>query len=148
MTGQDDDYDAIVDLNDLYPGAGTFRFGTTKAECQAQIELVRKGLKSANVAPWRDLKDDPDAMPVVGRCDIAANWGGSPALVVRTTRVEHVRFCDVTEAMAEAESSSYTLDGWRAAKTAYFKRNGGWSDDMPLVFEFFELVEDLDGRSL
>ena len=145
---EDDDYDAIVDLNDLYPGAGTFRFGTTKAECQAQIDLVRKGQKSANVAPWRDLKDDPDAMPVVGRCDIAANWGGSPALVVRTTRVEHVRFCDVTEEMVEAESSSYTLDGWRTSKTAWFKRNGGWSDDMPLVFEFFELVEDLDGRSL
>ena len=148
MTAKDDDYDAIIDLNDLYPGAGTFRFGNTKAECQAQIDLVRKGQKSANVAPWRDLKDDPDAMPIVGRCDIAANWGGSPALVVRTTRVEHVRFCDVTEEMAEAESSSYTLEGWRTAKTAYFKRNGGWSDDMPLVFEFFELVEDLDGRSL
>lgn len=145
---EDDDYDATVDLNDLYPGAGTFRFGNNKAECQAQIDLVRKGMKSANVAPWRDLKDDPEAMPVVGRCDIAANWGGSPALVVRTTRVEHVRFCDVTEAMAEAESSSYTLEGWRTSKTAWFKRNGGWSDDMPLVFEFFELVEDLDGRSL
>ncbi|MCB5199170.1 ASCH domain-containing protein [Loktanella sp. TSTF-M6] len=144
----DDDYDAIVDLNDIYPGAGTFRFGNSKAECQQQIDLVRRGEKSANCAPFREFKDDPDAMPVVGRCDIAANWGGSPALVLRTTRVEHVRFCDVTLDMAEAESSSYTLDGWRAEKTHYFKRNGGWSDDMPLVFEFFELVEDLDGRSL
>lgn len=143
-----DDYDAIVDLNEVYPGIGTYRFGNSKAECQAQIELVRKGLKSANCAPARDFKDEPEAMPVVGRCDIAANWGGSPALVLRTTRVEQVRFCDVTEDMAEAESSTYTLQGWLTSKEAYFKRNGGWSDDMPLVFEFFELVEDLDGRSL
>ena len=121
---KDDDYDAIVDLNDTYPGIGTFRFGNNKTECQQQITLVRM------------------------RCDIAANWGGSPAIVIRTTRVEHVRFCDVTEEMAEAESSTYTLQGWRTSKEAYFKRNGGWSDDMPLIFEFFELVEDLEGRSL
>jgi uncharacterized protein YhfF len=62
--------------------------------------------------------------------------------------VEHVRFCDVTEDMAQAESSSYTLQGWLTSKEAYFKRNGGWSDDMPLIFEFFEMVEDLEGRSL
>ncbi len=148
MTNKEDDYDAIVELNDIYPGAGTFKFGNNKTECQQQITLVRLGEKSANCAPFRDFKDDPEAMPVVGRCDIAANWGGSPAIVVRTTRVEHVRFCDVTEDMAQAESSSYTLQGWRTSKEAYFKRNGGWSDDMPLIFEFFEMVEDLEGRSL
>ncbi len=144
----DDDYDAIVDLNDIYPRAGTFKFGNNKSECQAQIELVRKGEKSASCAPFRDFKADPDAVPVAGRCDIAANWGGSPAFVLRTVRVEHVRFCDVTEDMAQAESSSYTLQGWLTSKEGYFKRNGGWSDDMPLIFEFFEMVEDLEGRSL
>jgi len=35
--------------------------------------------------------------------NIAANWDGTPALVIRTTKVSEVRFCDVTEEMALME---------------------------------------------
>jgi uncharacterized protein YhfF len=87
-------------------------------------------------------------MPVVGRCDIAANWDGTPALVIRTTKVEEVRYCDVTEEMALAEGENDTLLGWRKDHKAYFKRGGHFDPEMMLVFEHFELVEDLAGREL
>ncbi|RYH04251.1 ASCH domain-containing protein [Salipiger sp. IMCC34102] len=140
--------DEIEDLNDRYPGAGNFTFGDSKALCQELIALVRAGKKTATCGALRDFEDEPEAMPVVGRCDIAMNWGGSPALVIRTTQVQTIRFCDVTEKMALAEGEDDDLDGWRAGHEAYFRRNGGFSPDMMLVFEHFELVEDLDGRAL
>ena len=140
--------DETEDLNDRYPGAGNFLFGDNKALCQELIALVRAGRKTATCGALRDFEDEPEAMPVVGRCDIAMNWGGSPALVIRTTDVQQVRFCDVTEEMALAEGEDDDLAGWQAGHRAYFERNGGWSPDMMLVFERFELVEDLDGRAL
>lgn len=140
--------DEIEDLQDTYPGAGTFRFGDGPEMCQHLIALVRKGKKRATSAALADFEDDPDSMPLVGRCDIAANWDGTPALVIRTTGLEEIRFCDVTEEMARAEGEGETLLDWRKAHKAYFKRNGEYDPEMMLLFEYFEVVEDLAGREL
>ena len=138
----------IEDLQDTYPGAGTFRFGDSAAMCQNLIALVRQGCKTATCAALSDFADEPEAMPVVGRCDIATNWDGTPALVIRTTAIQEIRYCDVTEEMAQAEGDSDTLLAWRKIHRSYFKRNGGFDPEMMLVFEYFELVEDLAGREL
>ena len=138
----------IEDLQQTYPGAGTFKFGDSAELSAHLIHLVRIGKKRATCGALRDFEDDPDAMPVVGRTDICTHWDGTPALVIRTTKVEHIRFCDVTEAMALAEGEDDTLEGWRAGHRAFFERNGGWDPDMMLVFEHFDLVKDLDGREL
>lgn len=140
--------DDTVDLNDTYPGAGTFRFGDSADLCTRLIALVRAGRKTATCGALRDFEDDPGAMPVAGRADIATDWDGTPALVIRTLSVDHVRFCDVTEEMALTEGENVDLAGWRADHEAFFARNGGFVPDMMLVFERFEMVEDLDGRGL
>jgi len=138
--------DDMEDLQDTYPGAGTFMFGDTAKSTAAQTELVRAGKKSANCEAAAEFTDDPAALPKVGRCDIAANWDGSPALVIRTTQVDEVRFCDVTLDMAQADGPYHTLKDWRKAREAYFQRSGGFAHDMPLIFEHFEVVEDLNDR--
>lgn len=140
--------DDIEDLQETYPGAGTFKFGDNEKLCQELIALVRAGKKRATCGALRDFEDEPEAMPVVGRADIVANWDGTPALVIRTTNVQQIRFCDVTEDMALAEGEDENLEGWRKGHKAFFKRNGGWHPEMMLVFEHFELVEDLKGREL
>jgi len=138
--------DDMEDLQVTYPGAGTFKFGDSKALCDELLALVRAGEKTATCGAYSDFADDPASMPKVGRHDIAANWDGSPALIIRTTAVDKVRFCDVTEEMALAEGEDETLEDWRQGHEAYFKRNGGFAPDMMLVFERFELVEDLSDR--
>jgi uncharacterized protein YhfF len=141
--------DEIEDLQETYPGAGTFKFGDSQELCQSLLALVRQGKKTATCAVAAEFADDPDAMPVVGRCDIAANWDGTPALVIRTTNVTEIRFCDVSEELALKEGENDELLGWRKDHKAYFKRNGGEYDpEMLLIFEEFELVEDLAGREL
>ena len=136
--------DDIEDLQVTYPGAGTFKFGDSAKLSAKLIKHVRAGKKNAMSGALSDFADDPDAMPVVGRCDIAANWDGTPALVIRTVAIEQVRFCDVTEALAHAEGEM--LEGWRRGHQAYFERNGGFDPEMMLVFEHFQVVEDLEDR--
>ncbi len=143
MTHPDDDYE---ELQDTYPGAGTFMFGDSEALCQELIALVRSGKKRATCGALRDFEGEPESMPVVGRCDIAANWDGTPALVIRTTKVQQVRFCDVTWDMAWREGEDDDLAGWQAGHKAYFARNGGFDPQMMLVFEYFDLVEDFVDR--
>jgi len=138
--------DDMEDLQDTYPGAGTFKFGDGPELCAELIALVRQGKKRATCGALSEFEVEPEAMPVVGRCDIAANWDGTPALVIRTVKVEKIRFCDVTEEMALAEGEDDDLAGWRRGHEAYFARNGGFDHEMMLLFEHFELVEDLADR--
>jgi uncharacterized protein YhfF len=136
----------MEDLQETYPGAETFKFGDGPALCGKLIDLVRAGKKTASCGALAEFEDGSEAMPVVGRCDIAANWDGTPALVIRTVKVEQIRFCDVTEEMALAEGEDDDLAGWQKGHEAFFTRNGGFDPEMMLVFEHFELVEDLANR--
>ena len=138
--------DDMEDLQVTYPGAGTFKFGDSAELSARLIGLVRSGKKRATCGALSEFKDEPEAMPVVGRTDIAANWDGTPALVIKTVKVEEIRFCDVTEEMALAEGEDETLAGWRKGREAYFARNGGFDPEMMLVFEHFDLIEDLADR--
>lgn len=138
--------DEYEDLQDTYPGAGTFKFGDTAKLSKRLLALVRAGHKRAISGALTDFADEPQSIPVVGRCDIATNWDGTPAIVIRTVKVEQLRFCDVTEEMALAEGENIDLEGWQDDHKAYFERNGGFDPEMMLVFEHFEVVDDLAGR--
>ncbi|MEQ8897843.1 MAG: ASCH domain-containing protein [Roseovarius sp.] len=106
------------------------------------MSLVRSGKKVATCGALRDYQNG-EAMPEIGRRDIALNWGGTPALVIETVELVRCRFDEVTEEMALAEGEDDSLQGWRAGHAAYFGRNGGFSTDMQIVWERFTLVEDL-----
>lgn len=136
----------MENLQDTYPGAGTFKFGDSADLSARLIELVRSGKKRATCGALADFADDPASMPVVGRTDIAANWDGTPALVIKTLKVDQIRFCDVTKEMALAEGEDESLEGWREGHQAFFARNGGFDPEMMLVFEHFDLIEDLADR--
>jgi len=139
------DNDDFEDLQKTYPGAGSYRFGGNQAQCEKLLKLVRAGKKTANCEALREFAQEPDALPKPGRCDIATLWDGTPTLITRTLTVENVRFCDVSETQAKAEGG-LTLDKWRDAQQKYFRREGGFDPEMLLVFETFEVVEDLRDR--
>lgn len=140
------------DLQDTYPGAGTFVFGDDAASCDRQLALVRGKAKTAMCAPLSEFDGDADAMPKVGRCDIAADWDGTPALVIRTTQVREVTFENVTGHMALADGVKAggerdSLIAWRKLMEAQLRASGAFDQKVKLVFEYFELVEDLGDRA-
>ncbi|MXU64023.1 ASCH domain-containing protein [Oceanomicrobium pacificus] len=132
------------DLRDTYPQAETFTFGDSRALCDQLLALVLSGRKTATCGALRDFEDEGEAMPVVGRRDIALDWDGRGVALIETVSVEMKRYCDVDADFALAEGENDSLDGWRADHRAYFERNGGWSDDMMLVCERFRLVDRAD----
>lgn len=128
-------------LRTRYHDAVTFRYGDSAALCSRLLDLVRSGRKTASCGAARDFGEGGEAMPVVGRRDIALNWDGTPALVIETTEVTRRRFCDVSADFALAEGENGTLEGWRRDHRAFFERNGGWSPEMELICERFVVVE-------
>ncbi|MDJ1008988.1 MAG: ASCH domain-containing protein [Paracoccaceae bacterium] len=125
-----------------YPGAETFGFGDSAELSASLVDLVRRGRKTATCGALRDFASDGEALPEIGRRDIALNWDGTPALAIETVSIEICRFSEVTEAFALAEGENDSLAGWQADHKAYFARNGGWAPDMKVVCETFRLVED------
>jgi uncharacterized protein YhfF len=127
-----------------YPGAETFTFGDNRALCDRLLALVRAGKKTATCGALADFEAGKEAIPVVGRQDIALDWDGDPALVIETVSVTVQRYCDVEEEFALSEGENDDLAGWQADHRDYFERNGGWEPEMELVCERFRMVEDFN----
>jgi len=133
----------MIDLIEKYPGAGSFKFGDSDGMNAEVIALVRAGKKTATCGKASDFEDDPGAVPVVGRYDIVTNWDGSPTVVIRTVSVERMAFNTIGVGFALAEGEDETHAAWYVSHREYFMRNGGWSGDMEMICERFEVVEDL-----
>lgn len=133
----------IDTLKQRYPEAQTFVIGDNATLNAHLLTLIRQGQKTATCAALSDFAPGKEAMPVVGRSDIALSWDQTPALVIQTVEVTQHKFCDVPEDFALAEGENETYAGWQRDHKAFFKRNGGWSEDMMLVCERFKLIEDL-----
>ena len=131
----------LDDLKAKYPGAETFKFGDGPELSSRLLDLVRAGKKTATCGALRDFESEGEPLPVIGRCDIALNWDGTPSVVIETTEVTTQRFCDVPEDFALAEGENATHAGWQRDHKAYFTRNGGFAEDMMLVCERFRVVE-------
>ena len=128
-------------------GAVTFTFGDNETLCHHLLDLVRSGKKTATCGALREFGPGRDALPEVGRRDVALNWDGSPALLLETLDVFRLPFCDVDETFALAEGENDSLAGWRKDHQAYFERNGGFDNNLLLVCERFRLVYDYESEA-
>jgi uncharacterized protein YhfF len=136
----------LAGLKARYPGAETYRFGDSAALSDALLALVRAGKKRATCTAEAEIGVSA-VLPEVGRCDVVLDFDDVPQLVTRTLELVRVRFCDMTEEMAKMEGEDETLAGWRAGHERYYRRAGIFAPDMGLIWERFEVVEDLGGDS-
>ena len=118
-----------------------FKFVDLRELCDRLLDLVRSGAKTASCGALRDFEAG-EAMPEVGRRDLALDWDGKPALLIETVEVTILRFRDVPEDFALAEGEG-DFEAWKRGHIAYFTRNGGYDPDMLLVCERFRLIEVL-----
>jgi uncharacterized protein YhfF len=132
----------LAELHRRHPDAETYRFGDGAESCAALMALVRSGKKRATCTAEAEIAAG-EASPVVGRCDIALDFDGAPQLVTRTLELRRVRFCDMTEEMALMEGEDESLEDWRAGHERYYRRAGIFAPDMGLIWERFEVVEDV-----
>jgi uncharacterized protein YhfF len=133
--------ETLQSIQERYPGAETFRFGDSEELSHALIALVRAGKKRATCSSILNTQLG-NAIPELGRRDIALNWDGTPALVIETKELREVRFRDMTEEMALMEGEDETLAEWQAGHRAFYERHGVFDLDMVLTWERFEVIED------
>ena len=128
------------------PLTGSFAFGDSPDMADELADLVLHGPKRATAGLV--LEYERDATPVArpGECSIVLDGRGEPVCVIRTTevRIQPLNQVDAAFAWDEGEGDR-TLAWWRAAHERYFRRQCEglgveFRDDLPVVFERFELV--------
>ncbi|OAN75886.1 ASCH domain-containing protein [Jannaschia sp. EhC01] len=134
---------SLSEVKARYPGAQTYVFGDSARMSAELLALVRDGAKRATCTAMVDVASGEEALPQIGRSDIVTTFDGRPALVNRTMELRLVRFCDMTEELALAEGEDEDLAGWKAGHERYYRRLGIFEPQMELIWERFDVVEDL-----
>ncbi|HEV8651575.1 MAG TPA: ASCH domain-containing protein [Actinomycetes bacterium] len=134
-----------------------FAFGDSPAMADELADLVLHGPKRATAGLLLEFERDHEPVPREGGYWVVADGRGLPVCVIRTTQVEikPLREVDAGFAWDEGEGER-TLAWWLDAHRRYFTRRCAelgirFSDELPTVFERFELVwprpEEVGSRS-
>lgn len=123
-----------------------FYFSDNEQDANGLAKLVKRGRKRAtSPSQWYfELRGEP--IPQPGDLHVVTDWSGVAQCVIRTTRVEIVRYDQVTAEHAAAEGEGDgSLEYWRETHWWYYQRELAGSaftagPDMPVVCESFELV--------
>lgn len=122
-----------------------FAFGDSPEMADELLNLVLTGKKTATVSIILD--DEP--MPSVGDLSLVLDGRGNPACVIKTVYLETVKFCDLTWDMVKLEGEDDSFEQWRLGNIRYWTRDAAkrgytFTDQTPVTFERFEVVENLE----
>ena len=123
-----------------------YYFCDNKKDADECAELVSLGIKQATTHALSWFEHQGEDLPTVGDMAIVTDWEGHPKAVIKTTRVEIVKFKDITAEYAFIEGEGdKRLAYWKEVHWAYYTREmvghrQSPSLDMELVCEYFETV--------
>lgn len=124
----------------------SFYYCDNKKDADECAELVVKKIKQATSPSVWWFKKNSEAFPQVGDLAIVTNWDGAPKAVIKTTKVEIVKFKDITSEYAFTEGEGdKTLAYWKKAHWDYYTNEMKKFDEYPteemeIVCEYFETI--------
>ena len=121
-----------------------FSFGDCPEMADELLALVLAGNKTATVSVV--LEDEQG--PGIGDLSLVLDGRGNPACVIKTVYLETVRFCDLTWDMVKLEGEDENFEQWKSGNIRYWTRDAAkrgytFTDQTPITFERFEVVEVL-----
>lgn len=121
-----------------------FSFGDSPEMADELLALVLSGKKTATASVF--LEDEQT--PSVGDLSLVLDGHGNPACVIKTVHLETVKFCDLTWDMVKLEGEDDNLEQWQSGHIRYWTRDSAkrgytFTDQTPITFERFEVVEVL-----
>lgn len=124
-----------------------WHFEMTEDASNYILSLVLTGKKRATASSLPGYAEN-EPLPQVGDISVITYWDGTPACVVKTTNVITLPFREMTFDLAKREGEDNTLESWRENHAAFWIEEGKelgytFSEDMPIVFEEFEILEML-----
>ncbi len=123
----------------------SFHFDLNEKSANELLELVLSGKKRATASSLLAYEKEGSNAPKVGDLSIVTDWDGIPRCVIETTAVTIYKFRDITFDICKREGEDECLETWREGHTRYFTADGRelgyeFSEDMPVLFEDFEVV--------
>lgn len=125
-----------------------WHFELTEGAANYLLGLVLEGKKRATASSLWGYELEGEPLPKVGEMSVITYWDGTPGCVIRTTNVRIIPYHDMTFDIAKLEGEDDTLESWQKNHEAFFIEEGKelgytFSEDMPVIFEEFEVVEVL-----
>lgn len=122
-----------------------FHFELTEKWANELLRLVLIGQKKATASSLWGYEIEGKRLPEVGDLSIVTNWEGEPRCVIETVAVTIMLFSDMTYDICKREGEDDSLESWRTGHARFFRDEGNklgyeFSNDMPVVFEDFEVV--------
>ncbi|WP_213715694.1 ASCH domain-containing protein [Cedecea lapagei] len=131
----------LTEYQKKYPNAQVWAFGDSPELADELVDLVLKGRKTATCSAASAYENGEEA-PVPGGYSIILNGSGDPVCVIQTLSLTTLKFSQVSAEQARKEGEGdLSLSYWRREHQIFFERNGEFSEEMPLIFEEFMLVE-------
>lgn len=133
----------------MWPRVGDlrgFELGTPGEMQERLNSLVLAGEKRATAGLWNeDYLGEDEALDEVGERQALVDGDGKAVAILEVTRIERVRFAEVTREFADAEGEGFTsIDDWRDGHRDFWTEAGvAVDDDTEVVCIWFEVVEDL-----
>jgi len=123
----------------------SFHFCLDEKSANELLELVLSGKKRATASSLLSYEKEGSRPPQPGDLSIVTDWDGVPRCVIETTAVSVYKFRDITFDICKREGEDECLETWREGHHRYFNEDGEnlgyeFSEDMPVVFEDFEVV--------
>ena len=122
-----------------------FHFELTEKWAEELLRLVLCDQKKATASSLYAYEKENLRLPEVGDFSIVTNWAGEPKCVIRTSNVRILPFHEMTYDICKLEGEDDTLASWQRGHQRFFKEEGQelgyeFTEDMPVVFEEFEVV--------
>lgn len=127
-----------------------WHFCDNQEDAEECAELVLRSKKRATSPSVWELEIQGLDIPQKGDLNIVTDWIGSPQCIIQTKDVELLKFREITSkhAVLEGEGDG-SLAYWRRTHWDYYKRVFDGTryevdEDMPIVFEQFEVVYPIE----
>jgi len=115
------------------------------------LGLVKTGFKTGTSSAL-ELYGNGEKIPEVGDLSVVTYGNGLPGCIIKTVETREKKFCDIGEEEARLEGEGdLSLKYWRDVHEEYFSmeyREAGkpFNEDIPVLFERFEVVYDEDRK--
>jgi uncharacterized protein YhfF len=121
----------------------SFHFTNDERLANELLALVLSGKKRATSSSLLCYAEGEEPKP--GNLSIVTDWDGKPHCVIETKAVQIIPFCEMTYEICSREGEDECLETWQEGHRHFFlldceEMGYKFTEDMPVVFEDFEVV--------
>ncbi len=148
-----DYWNGFVNTNEKYRDSKyeVWSFGYTDNLANRLLGYVKNGKKTGTSSALEMYEMD-EKIPEVDDISIITNGKGLPGCIVKTIEIKKKKFKEITEVEARLEGGDdLSLDYWRNVhedffRSEYEKKGKVFTEDIPVIFEIFEVIYDRDKK--